>query len=267
MATILVIDDDAIVRDALSIFLVRAGHKVLTAADGLNGLQVFKNNFPDLVVLDRNLPAMSGAGVLSHIRKISTTVSVLVLSGYNAREDVGSCLRNGANIFLSKGDGLSLVLAEIDRLVCVQRKEEPHPGKAVKQAESPTVKTASGPVSGRVLIVDDDAETRMVLRRFLSSLFCETLEAAGGTEALELARAKRPDIILLDINMPKKDGVEVLRELSQEMPETGFIMITGNEDDEVARECLELGAFDYVSKPVNLATLCGIIKSRLSLQK
>jgi len=63
----------------------------------------------------------------------------------------------------------------------------------------------------------------------------DTPPAVIVNEALELARARRPDIVLLDIYMPGKNGVEVLKELAPEMPKTGFIMITGNEDEEVAR--------------------------------
>ena len=266
MAKILVIDDDGIVRDALSVFLTRAGHEVLTAADGSNGVLVFKNSMPDLVVLDRDLPVMSGSGVFDNIRKISKSVPILILSGYADPEEVGAYLRNGAAAFLSKGDGLSPVLAGIDRLLAERRKAEIPAQKAIDPAAALPGRTASVRAAGLILIADDDPGTRAVLRRFLSSLAYEILEAKDGAEALEVARARRPDIILLDIYMPKKDGIAALKALAPEMPETGFMMITGNEDEQVARECLELGAFDYVSKPINLATLGEIIKARRLLQ-
>ena len=107
----------------------------------------------------------------------------------------------------------------------------------------------------KILIADDDPEMRAVLNRSLSALNWEISEANDGAAALERARALRPDIVLLDINMPEKDGVSVLKELSPEMPGTGFIMITGNEDEAIARECLQLGAFDYVTKPISLDIL------------
>jgi len=116
----------------------------------------------------------------------------------------------------------------------------------------------------KILVADDDIKTRAVLIRFLTALSCEVLEARDGEETLKRARAHRPDIILLDIYMPKGSGVRVLRELVPEMPGTGFIIITGNEDVAVARECLELGAFDYISKPINLDILGGILKARLA---
>lgn len=268
MAKILVIDDDGIVRDALSVFLTRAGHEVLTAADGANGVQVFKAALPDLVVLDRDLPILSGSGVFDKIREVSKAVPILILSGYNDPEEVGAYLRSGAAAFLPKSEGLSPVLAEIDRLLGAPGKAAAPGQKAAKPAPEP----AAGPETraaepGRlILIADDDKETRNILRRFLSSLSYEILEAKDGLEALGLARARKPDIILLDISMPEKDGIEVLKELAPELPGTGFMMITGNEDEDLARSCLDFGAFDYVSKPLNLESLGGIVKARMLLQ-
>ncbi|OGR50370.1 MAG: hypothetical protein A2X33_07200 [Elusimicrobia bacterium GWA2_51_34] len=155
------------------------------------------------------------------------------------------------------------VFAAIERMFGLRRGGKLPGSEAGKPAENPAAKILSGPAAGLVLIADDDPETRAVLRRFLATLDCETIEAEDGPAALELARARRPDIVLLDVFMPKKNGVDVLKELAPEMPRTGFIMVTGNEDEEVARECLESGAFDYVSKPVNIDVLGNTIKARL----
>jgi DNA-binding response OmpR family regulator len=266
MAKILVIDDDGIVRDALFVFLTRAGHEVFTAADGANGVQVFKAALPDLVVLDRDLPILSGSGVFDKIREVSKTVPILILSGYNDPEEVGAYLRSGAAAFLPKCEGLSPVLAEIDRLLGAPGKETASAPGTEMLPPAGAAGAAPGKSAGLMLVADDDQETRGVLRRYFSSLSYEILEAGDGVAALELARARRPDIVLLDISMPKKDGIEVLKELAPEIPGTGFMMITGNEDEDLARRCLDLGAFDYVSKPLNLESLGGIVKARMLLQ-
>jgi len=265
MAKILIIDDDGIVRDALNVFLTRGGHQVFTAADGPNGVQAFKNILPDLVILDRDLPLMSGSGVFDNIRKISKTALILILSGYSDPEEVGAYLRSGAAAFLSKGDGLSPVLAEVDRLLGIEGRAPAPSEKAVPPA--PAEKAAAGRSAGLILIADDDAHIGLILSRFLSSRSYEVLLAKDGEEALALARKRKPGIVLLDIYMPKKDGIDVLRELAPELPGTGFIMITGNEDEELARQSLKLGAFDYISKPINLDALVKTIETRLLLQE
>lgn len=265
MAKILIIDDDGIVRDALSIFLTRSGHRVLTAADGSNGVLAFRNNMPDLVVLDRDLPVMSGSKVFDAIRKISAATPIVILSGFNAPEEVDAYLRCGAAAFLSKADGLTPVLDAIDSLLGERSKEDLAALSSVRPAGGPAA--APEKAAPLVLFADDDPAIRKILGRFLASLGYSTVGAEDGAAAVELARARKPDIVLLDISMPKKTGVEALKELLPEMPETGFMMISGNNDEDVARDCLQFGAFDYIAKPVNLTALGEIIKARLLLQK
>ncbi len=262
MAKILIIDDDGIVRDALTVFFSRAGHQVITASDGGNGVLAFKNNHPDLVILDRDLPVMTGSSVFAKIREISKKTPILILTGYDAPEDAEAYLRDGAASFLSKGDGLSNVLNEVDRILGVKTK----PAKQPMERRPPAAQ-APGREKGLVLVADDDPQILKILSRFLSSLGFKVLEAEDGVKAAELARSGHPDIVLLDLFMPGKDGLQVLTELLPEMPATGFMMITGNKDEELARACLNAGAFDYAAKPLNLASLENVIKARLLLQK
>jgi DNA-binding response OmpR family regulator len=263
MANILIIDDDGIVRDALTVFLSRAGHQVQTASDGANGVLVFKNTKPDLVILDRDLPVMTGSAVFAKIREAAPKTPVIILTGYDAPEDAEAYLRDGAASFLSKGSGLSNVLEEVDRVLGIKR---PQPGPKIERRKLEP-RACSEEKKGLVLVADDDEAILNLLDRFLSSLGYEVLRAADGKVALELARTRRPDIILLDIFMPEKDGVEVLRELLPEMPETGIIMITGNDDEELAKTCLRMGACDYTPKPINLISLENTLKARILLQK
>src|SRR3989338_634330 len=118
-----------------------------------------------------------------------------------------------------------------------------------------------------VLVADDDRRMRLVMSRFISSNGYQVIEAADGREAIVLALEKDPDIILLDMNMPGKSGLEGLKELAPLMPGTGFIIVTGNGDEELARSCLGLGAFDYVPKPVDLGVLAHTIKARLLVRR
>lgn len=118
-----------------------------------------------------------------------------------------------------------------------------------------------------MLAADDDQSILNVLKRFLTSVGFEVITAEDGAAALQLARERRPDIVLLDILMPKKDGIEVLKELARDLPKTGVVMITGNEDEDVAKACLNLGAFDYIEKPVNLELLGNILKARMLIQR
>lgn len=260
MSKILIIDDDGIVRDALTIFLSREGHKVFTAADGGNGLLAFKNNLPDLVILDRDLPVISGSAVFQKIREITKAVPVMILTGYDAPEDAAAYLAEGAACFLSKGEGLSNVLTEVAKLLGSPVQPDVRPAGQRSPAPAP------GSARGLILVADDDEAIVNVLFRFLRDAGYEVITAPDGITAERLAREKKPDLILLDIFMPGKDGLDVLKDIGPEMPGTGIIMITGNEDEEIARACLRLGAVDYVPKPVNLDALAERIRARLLIQ-
>lgn len=255
MAKILIVDDDGIVRDALSIFLLREGHQVVAVADGVDGVRAFKAESPDLVLLDRALPGLSGSGVFEEIRKVSKAVPIIVLTGHDDPEEGRIYIKHGAAAFLSKGDGLSKVLIEIDRIL----------GPAARPSAAPAVAAASRPAL--ILIAEDDEGMRNVLGRCLSEAGYRVITAPDGLAAERLARENKPDLVLLDIFMPGRGGVEVLETLSRELPGTGVMMISGNDDEDIAKDCLLKGAFDYVPKPPNLAALEELIKCRLLQQR
>ncbi|KAF0124992.1 MAG: putative CheY-like response regulator [Elusimicrobia bacterium] len=251
MARILVIDDDGIARDALGAFLIRMGHEAHAAADGAGGLAMFRALAPDLVILDRELPALTGSQVLAKIRETSPSAPVVILTGYDAPEDEARYLAGGATRFLSKGSGLSPVLKAVEELL------GPAPAASARTAEArPTAKR-------RVLVADDDDFIRALLKRFLSGEGYEVALAADGGEAVSLYASFRPDVLLLDIYMPVRDGVGVLEEVLAADPAASVMMITGNQDEELARRCLELGAFDYIAKPLKLDMLSVSLKARL----
>ena len=108
---------------------------------------------------------------------------------------------------------------------------------------------------GRILIVDDESEVRDVLSEFFSSQGYAITTAGSGAEALASVHRERPDLVLLDMRMPGMDGVEVLKRVREHDATIGVIMITANEDVELARRTLELGAFDYVAKPFDFSYL------------
>jgi two-component system response regulator (stage 0 sporulation protein F) len=108
---------------------------------------------------------------------------------------------------------------------------------------------------GRILVVDDEAEVVAVLREFLSGNGYTVVSATNGAEAINEVTRRRPDLVLLDINMPGIDGMEVLKRVHARDPSIGVIMITANEDLELARRTLDLGAFDYIAKPFDFGHL------------
>jgi len=108
---------------------------------------------------------------------------------------------------------------------------------------------------GRILVVDDEEPVRDVLCEYLESQGFGVEAAPDGETALAALGRHRPDLVLLDVRMPGLDGVEVLRRIRRAEPQMPVIMVTANENVGLARQMLELGAFDYVAKPFDFSYL------------
>jgi len=103
----------------------------------------------------------------------------------------------------------------------------------------------------KLLLVDDEEGIRKVLGISLSDLGYQVLTAENGEEALEIFRRENPPIVLTDIKMPVMDGIELLRKIKDESPDSEVIMITGHGDMDLAIKSLKYRAIDFVTKPIN----------------
>src|SRR5437763_5774508 len=120
----------------------------------------------------------------------------------------------------------------------------------------------------RILIVDDNETNRDILMTRLGTHGYELTQAADGEEARTAAKAGRPDLILLDIMMPKIDGIEVCRRLKADpsMPFTPIILVTAKSDTKDIVGGLEAGADEYLTKPIDQAALVARVKSMLRMK-
>lgn len=114
--------------------------------------------------------------------------------------------------------------------------------------------TASPPGT-TVLVVDDEDGIRQALTRFLTRLGYQVQAAANATEALEHVATHHPQAMLCDIRMPETSGVELLPKVLAQDPDLAIIMLTAIDEPRTAIECLKLGAYDYLIKPVDLEEL------------
>ena len=106
-----------------------------------------------------------------------------------------------------------------------------------------------------VLVVDDEDGIRQALDRFLTRLGYRVLQAASGAEALERQAADSPHVMLSDIRMPNMSGVELVPKALAQDADLAVVMLTAIDEPRTAIECLKLGAYDYLIKPVDLDEL------------
>ncbi len=100
------------------------------------------------------------------------------------------------------------------------------------------------------MIADDSDAIRLVLKDILSiGMHTVVAEAVNGDEAVELFFKISPDLLLLDLAMPKKDGLSVLKEIMEKNPKAKIVLITASDDQKIITQCLQIGASSYISKP------------------
>jgi two-component system, OmpR family, response regulator len=107
----------------------------------------------------------------------------------------------------------------------------------------------------KVLFVDDEIDFLETLKKRMKKRGMDVSGSGSGEEALQLLDDKQVDVVVLDVKMPGMDGIEVLREIKKRYPLIEVIMLTGHASVEVAIEGMELGAFDYLMKPMDIDEL------------
>lgn len=108
----------------------------------------------------------------------------------------------------------------------------------------------------RVLIADDAPDIRLLLRMYLTDSRLEVIgEAANGEEAVAMARAEKPDAIILDLAMPVMDGLQAIPLIKQASPDTKIVVLSGFDAERMAARAMKLGAETYLQKGVALGDI------------
>ena len=111
-----------------------------------------------------------------------------------------------------------------------------------------------------ILIVEDDEQVLDIVERILSSEGYKTATAAKASDAVHIAARIRPDIVILDLNLPDYNGIQVLREIKDIDQAIQVIILTGYGSQDAARSAMEIGAFDFLTKPVKFNELCAVVQ-------
>jgi DNA-binding NtrC family response regulator len=119
----------------------------------------------------------------------------------------------------------------------------------------------------KILVVDDDETVRRSYLRSLGGAFRNVEAALDGDGALRAMEKQRFDVVLLDLRMPGKDGITVLRTMKQRWPESEVVVITGYPTIETAKEAVRLGACDYLAKPVGPADVINATDAAMTQKK
>jgi two-component system chemotaxis response regulator CheB len=238
----LIVDDSKPVRSILAKMLVDLGYECDQAGDGEEALAILaRGSRPDVVTVNLHMPVMDGFAFIERIRGQTAfkSLPVVAMSSDRSPEVVDRAIRAGADVFVAKPFTTAAIGEALTAIGL----------RAVSR--SGTVSAASEPL--RVLIVDDSAAIRGIVSTTLSADpdLHVAATAADGVQGLARVAECRPDVVLLDVEMPVMDGLTMLRELRRVQPRLPVVMFSTltERGAKVALDALVAGANDYVAKP------------------
>jgi len=237
---ILVVEDDPDIASLIERNLTHVGYSVQTVGTGKAALDMVKRERPDLVTLDIYLPDIDGQEVLTTLKSDPETAHIPVIV-VSVVSDGKESLEAGAIDFLSKPLEASRLIDAVSRVL--------------------------GHI-GSILIVEDDLDTTTMLTESLQRAGYRVMVTGNGRQAIALARDDQPDLILLDLRLPRMDGVTILHHLKRS-PKTAkipVVIMTGSVTLDTVRrqQFLAMGAVDFLAKPFDVPTLINKIESVLN---
>lgn len=221
--TILVVDDEEDVVDMISVNLREEGYSVLTAASGIQALELAKKNHPFAITLDVIMPEMDGWEVLQGLKSDPETVDIpVIIVSVSDNKETGFAL--GAVNFISKPVNKGTLIAEIRKISSI--------------------------VPFRVLVVDDNRIDLDLMIKVIEEHNMNAVSVENGKKCLEFLRKEVPDVLILDLIMPGLDGFQVLDDLRRR-PETRdlpVIVVTAKDLTRQERERLSGNASSVLAK-------------------
>ena len=287
---LLVDDEEDYVRTMAERLAMRdVGSRV--AFSGEEALRMVDEDAPDVMVLDLRMPGIDGMEVLERVRKTQPHMQVIILTGHGSDREEREARRLGAFEYLQKPADTTRLLSTIrsawqKSLEFLQQSREKFDRTmtAAALAEAGLVEDARAHLKKRapieepgasseestpqeparstlkVLYVDDEEEfvRTMAERMEMRALGGEV--ALSGEEALRMLEGDVPDVMVLDLRMPGLDGTEVLRRVKSTYPQVEVIVLTGRGSEQDEEEAKNLGAFAYLTKPVDINQLMEAIR-------
>ncbi len=235
----MVVDDEENIRRFLSHELNKKGYVVYEAANGKEALDMARKYIPDLITLDIQMPDLSGLDVTSVLKHDNLTKDIPILI-VSVIEDRDKAYKLGVNDYMTKPFKGEELLFKVNHLI-------KNSGK-------------------NILVVDDDKSLVRSVKYHLERRGYSISVAYDGVQALKKVEHQQPDLILLDIMMPNKDGYEVLKEIKSnpDMASISIVLMTGIEIDGGRVKALSIGAADYIKKSDDFSRLYDTVDNILS---
>jgi signal transduction histidine kinase/CheY-like chemotaxis protein len=253
MTRILVVEDAADNRQILRDLLTAAGYELIEAVNGAAGVAAAIEHLPDLVLMDIQLPEIDGYEATRQIKSNAATsaIPVIAVTSYALSGDEAKARAAGCDV-CRKAVQPAAVVGHDSRIPQVIAEKTDTPAR-----ERPLI-----------LVVDDVPDNVEIVRLRLESQSYDVITATDGLEALEQVAASRPDLVLLDVMMPRLDGIATVKRLKADpaLPFIPVILLTAKGETKEVIAGLDSGADEYLTKPVDHGALLARVRAMLRIK-
>ena len=260
--TLLIVEDDAAQRQSIQQLIGNGDVESLGVGTAHEALEVARNRHVDCVVLDLGLPDLPGMELIRRLRdEVHAELPIIVYTGREMTEEEERELRRLTESIIVKSarspehllDETSLFLHRVEANLPEAKR------RMIRQAQQ-----SDPQLSGlKVLVVDDDARNLFAIASILERFGMQLLFADNGRQAIELVNAT-PDLsaVLMDVMMPEMDGYETMRRIRAEPAHADLpiIAVTAKAMKEDRAKCIEAGASDYITKPVDADQIVSLLR-------
>ncbi len=238
---ILIVEDNEDIRTALVISLQDEGFLVTAAEEGNGALAALEKMTPDVVLLDMQLPGMSGIEILKKMRQ-TLDIPILMFTSSGDRSLVKDAVAAGATDYVLKGTGMDVLIGRIrTHLATVENAGDSHEPQTVSQD------------SQQIVYVGQNITVTRLLTDVARRHDIELAGVSTGKIALTQLSARRPTVIVMDLKLPDTNGLNLLKAINENENASGIpaVMIADGGPPEIRRSAVRHGAVGVFSTPIN----------------
>lgn len=232
--TILVVDDEKLIRNLLGDTLAALGYTTITAEDYTEANGILENRHIDIVITDIMLPDKTGIELIARVKEKMPKTPVLAISGKNVPKQI--VMDAGADGFLVKPFRIGVVEDLIQKTL-LKYDINGSTGSSHRK---------------RILVVDDEPDVVSTLIESLEALGYYAKGSSNGNEALEMLGREQYDLVITDIRMPERNGIDLLNDIRVTHPNLPVVIITGYTLAYPPEQAKREGANGYIAKPFRI---------------
>lgn len=245
----LIVDDEPDIREIIRFIMEEEGFEVIEASSGEEVLDLAEKEQPSIITLDIMLPGLDGFEIIKLLKDnpLTCSIPIIILSALSEKDISGKGIfRQAISDYLCKPFRPDELILSVRNILSLCQKDKDRKKK--------------------ILITDDEADILDIISTHINESGYSSLVASDGIEAIEIVKKEKPDLIILDLKMPRMDGFSVIKQLKKDEATSSIpiIVLTGIFlSDEERSQIMQLGAAQFLTKPFNSQDLLKEIKNIL----